>query len=307
MSRLHICNTFFESELESETTRPLRAWMESHAIVKKLQLLPICYAEPSDLILVSELPENPDPRLLLEGKKGMEIESWGPSLAIKDWADAHGLLYDMPPWGLVKEINSKIFSFTHSPHLKGAALLESARDVHLWMEKTAGPKVLKSAFGTAGKGHFHVGKSPNLTAFLEKQFRMNIPIIGEPWVNRTLDFSTQWKNGECLGPTLFESDAYGSYRATKVGPNVFKGFEWALEEHLRIAKPLVEKIQTMGYFGHLGIDAFVYDEKKLQPIVEINARKTMSYAALMMQRKNPQKTLRFSFSPKTSFSVSIER
>jgi hypothetical protein len=63
----------------------------------------------------------------------------------------------------------------------------------------------------------------------------------------------------------------------------------------------------MVYFGHLGIDAFVYDEKKLQPIVEINARKTMSYAALMMQRKNPQKTLRFSFSPKTSFSVSIER
>jgi hypothetical protein len=277
MSRLHICNTFFEKELESGIRKPLADWMHIHPIVMQLQFLPLLYASPEDRILVSDLPDNPDPRLCLIDKppKGLVIEHWGPSLAIASWAKTHGIDYDIPDWDMVRTINSKIFSFTESPKLPGAALLETDREIKAWIQKTPGPKVLKTPFGTAGSGH---RINPNV-----KQLYMG-PMIGEPWVERVMDFSTQWNNGQLVGVTVFENEPNGTYRGTFAG-NVEA---WALEEHLSVARPLIEKIGKMGYCGHVGIDAFIYlweGKQRLHPIVEINARKTMSWMALQTPGK----------------------
>ena len=283
MWRLHICNTFFEKELESRARRPLLHWMRAHPVVMQLQFLPLLYASPTDRIAVSDLPENPDPRLCLLDKppKGYVLEDWGPSLAIAEWAKMHGIPYQIPDWEFVKKINSKIFSFTESPKLPGAELLKTSRDIAAWLEKTPGRKVLKTPFGTAGGGH---RIDPNV-----KQLYMG-PMIGEPWVERVIDFSTQWKNGELLGVTVFENEPNGTYRGTFAG-NVEP---WALQEHLDVARPLIRK---MGYLGHVGIDAFIYlweGKKRLHPVVEINARKTMSWVALQM----PEKSLYYTQSKK---------
>lgn len=300
MSPAHLCNTFFEKELESEARRPLAAWLRSHPVVLQLQFLPLLYAGENDLILVSELPENPDPRLYLLGEAPgeIELETWGFSRAIADWAAERGVAYTLPDWELVRKVNSKIFSFCESPQLPGAALLHTASEAEAWIEKTPGPKVLKSAFGTAGTGHFHVGKEEGLMKFLNRQFSLKLPVIGEPWVERNLDFSTQWKDGKLLGATVFENDPDGTYRSTRAGLQAMGGFEWALEKHLESAGPLVERIFRMGYRGHLGVDAYVYGENRVQPVVEINGRKTMSWAALEIQRKrHPDRTIRFSYGP----------
>ena len=106
-------------------------------------------------------------------------------------------------------------------------------------------------------------------------------MIGEPWVERILDFSTQWKDGQLVGVTIFENEPNGTYKGTYAG--VVE--EWALEDHLRVALPLIEKMGKMGYGGHIGIDAFIYlweGERRLHPIVEINGRKTMSWVALQL-------------------------
>ena len=270
---LHICNTFFERELETGAVKPLSSWMRSHPAVLQLQFLPLLYAGPEDRILVSDLPENPDPRLCLidEHPKTGCIKHWGPSLAIAEWTKSAP-----PDWGRIRAINSKVFSFTESPKLPGAELLYSESDVHRWIAAIPGAKVLKTPFGTAGGGHFHIGKG-DLGAFLKKQ---SWPLIGEPWVERLFDFSTQWKNGRLLGVTGFENESNGTYRKTTLDPVE----PWALEEHLAVAKPLVEKLQ---YADHLGVDAYAYrwnGEIKLQPVVEINGRKTMSWVALQMKK-----------------------
>ena len=71
-----------------------------------------------------------------------------------------------------------------------------------------------------------------------------------------------------------------------------------------MAEPIVKRVYARGFFGHLGVDAFVYSEKRLQPVVEINARKTMSWVALaLQQKKKPGKTVRLSFSPKEGVSL----
>jgi len=278
MSRLHICNTFFERELEKGAGRSLADWMRSHPIVLQLQFLPLLYAEPEDRILVSDLPEDPDPRLcLIEGPVPFgKIEHWGPSLAIAAWAKTHAIPYPIPNWEIVKKVNSKVFSFVESPKLPGAQLLESEQEVRGWIQKTPGRKVLKTPFGTAGGGHIHVEK--------EMPKNLKFPLIGESWVERIFDFSTQWKGEELLGVTLFENEPDGTYRGTFEG-NVESQ---ALEEHLEVVRPLLKKIKELGFVGHLGIDAYVYlwqGKKRLQPVVEINGRKTMSWAALQMPKK----------------------
>lgn len=300
---LHICNTFFETELLSKKILPLSSWMRAHPAVRKLQTLPLLYAEPEDFVLISD-PSIQDPRLKLIDSPlpPCRIEDWGASPAIQAWAEKNNHIYSMPDWQTVKTIHSKLFSHAHSKSLPGSALLLSEKEALLWIEKTPGPKVLKAPIAAAGQGHFHleVGKDPS--AFFKKY---SFPLLGEPWVERVLDFSTQWENGNLLGATLLESGPKGSYRATRVGPNLFKTRDWALEEHLEEVKPVLREIKTLGYFGPLGIDAFIYKEngkETLRPIVEINARKTMGYVALKASRGHPA---RLAFTPATGVSLTL--
>lgn len=305
MSVIHICNTFFENELESPpSSRSLISWLRSHPVILQLQFLPLLYAEKEDSILVSDPPDPCEERIsLLETYRGKgKIADWGPSQAIARWAKKQCIPYLIPDWEIVRTVNSKIYSFMNSPKLPGADLLGNEKEVLDWVEKTEGSKVLKTAYGTAGRGHFHFGKNRDLNAFLQGQFSQKLPVIGEPWVQRVLDFSTQWvvskEKNEFLGATIIENRSNGSYLATFAGKS-FSSFAWALEQHLSIVKPLLSAISKLGFFGNLGVDAFVYLEngvEKIHPVVEINARKTMSWAALAVQRKIcPDQVLRFSF------------
>jgi hypothetical protein len=55
----------------------------------------------------------------------------------------------------------------------------------------------------------------------------------------------------------------------------------------------------MGFFGNLGVDAFVYRHQGklfVRSLVEINLRKTMSWVALCFQKNYfPDQAIRFSF------------
>ena len=292
MKVLHLCNTFFEQELKTNLLKPLEQHFRSHKVISQLQFLPLLYANPNDSIGVSDLPDElSDPRLVKLDEVGPtdKIETWGPSLSVARWAEERNIPYPLN-WDLVREINSKAFSFTQSPKLLGAELLHSETELKSWIDRTPGPKVVKTCYGTAGRGHFHIGSKP-----LPNEF----PLIGEPWVERTFDFSTQWNDGRLLGATPFENDSRGTYKRTFAGPGLFTTYQWALDQHLEIATPLVQQICKMGYRGNLGIDAFVYrsqNREHLHPVVEINARKTMSWVALQIQQnQHPDQILEFSF------------
>lgn len=303
MPFLHICNTFFEQELEG-AQGSLKYWLNAHRAYGQLQYLPLLYAQPEDRVLVTHLPSYPDPRLcLIDNPPSLPIESWGASRAIEQFAAAHGLVYRCPDFDLVHKIHSKSFAFTHSPHLPGAQLLYTEKEVLSWIEKNAGPKVLKTVLGTSGRGHFFVGER-DPRPFFQKEFAQGRSILGEPWVSRAFDFSSQWEIGseiELQGLTVFETSDKGAYRATLAGPaELLFGERLSFaKQHLEIARPILQKIQAMGFFGSLGIDAFVYNHDQLHPIVEINARKTMSRVALEIQKKQrPDGIVRMSFEAK---------
>jgi hypothetical protein len=303
MGLLHIANTRFEWELVQKKAAPLEQTIESHPISLQLQFLPLLYAEPGDGVAVTALPDKEFhaalPLHLLNGPGRYDrVESWGSSLSVQAWARKHNLPYEMPPWEAVQKVNSKEFSFTESPKLKYGALLYSEKEIEAWASSFAGNKVLKSCFGTAGRGHlFLPASSEKLTSFIKRE---QFPLIGEPWVERVIDFSTQWiihKDGTIafLGETECISDARGQYRENRVG-NILTPYRSFIDAHKEVALPILQTMQAIGYFGNVGIDAMIYENDKLHPVVEINARKTMGYVALKLQQNRfPKQTIALSY------------
>lgn len=319
---LHIANTNFEWELEQQEIPDLHSSLHTHPIFLQLQFLPCLYGNPGDAIGVTAFP--PDAYINAMKQQGyptlsyhllaqpllskQQVTSWGASRAVASWAKQHGLFYAMPKWDVVRRVNSKAFSFEQCTPLDGAQLLTGKQDAELWLSLQKRPFVLKTCFGFSGKGHLIIDPSSSydpqkITRFLEKEWKRGLPVIGEPWVERVLDFSTQWEISasgsiDYLGVTRCFSTKTGTYSKTMIGDpkRLFGSYLPQVEEHSMIARATLENMQQLGYFGHVGFDAMIYENDRLHPIVEINARKTMGWVALMLQQKRaPGKLLRMEY------------
>jgi hypothetical protein len=197
---------------------------------------------------------------------------------------------------VVKKINRKDFSFSANPKLEGAKILSNKEELIGWMEDVRGTKVVKTVFGLSGRHHFFKHDiDKQAESFLMRQWSKNLPVIGEPWVDRVIDFSTQWEikkkpKIDYLGTTICCNDERGCYKKTVVLPcdTIGKDFDDHLTEHKSIAENMIKQIALLGFFGNVGVDGMVYKKGSyhLHPVVEINGRKTMGFAALALQRKH---------------------
>lgn len=243
--------------------------------------------------LISKTPEKPH-----------LLETWGPSSFISKWAKSRNLVYDPPEEQTVQELHSKAFSHAHSPQLQSSILIREQTGAEQLLRKSSYPIVLKEAFGAAGRG-IHVLESIQQGISLLKKRHLNYPIIIEPFVPRLLDFSSQWfitnNSVQLLGYCKLLNGKYGTYQGSLAGTKkqVFGPYEFAIEEHEKIAYPLLKKVQQMGFFGHLGIDAMVYqvdNRPQVVPVVEINTRKTMGLVALKLRELHyPNRAVQITF------------
>lgn len=331
---VHVANTDVEFEFSHHSIQRIDASWSRHPLCLQLQFLPLLYANPEDWVAVTAMP----PAEYLEGLQqlewwkqglprlvflencppnpGSECISWGPSRQVQAWADAQQFHYSIPrDWEMVRLVNSKIFSFRYST-LSKAALVHNEKELHEWVNSFKGPKVLKTCFGLSGQGNRRIDENvmtPELKNFCEREWQQNRPLVAEPWLERLFDFSTQWmihqnKSIKLIGTTKFETDAFGRYQGTCAGPEdvLFDADKPFLEAHKEAALKALREMATMGFFGHVGVDALVYHCREtrsqcLYPIVEINGRQTMSLIALRLQRRHcPEACLRLSFVPKPS-------
>lgn len=326
---IHLANTDVEYELAQPNSYTLKkSWLQ-HPFCLQLQFLPLLFAEQTDLIAVSHIPSsdyikdleelgwwpNGLPTLILmdddEKFTGYQCKSWGYSKALKSWCDEKHMSYSMPKdWEIIRLVNSKAFSFRYS-NLENSTLLFNQNDLISWLKKIPNRGVLKSCFGLSGLGNKQVDESvsfASLLKFCQKEWGKGRCIIAEPWLERLYDFSTQWfihSNAkiELIGATRFATDVQGNYIGTLAGPEneLFTTLKTYLEIHKLEAIKALTDIAQLGYFGHVGIDSLIYrnpdnDEMCLYPIVEINARQTMSLVALYLQKKIcPKQYLRLNF------------
>ncbi len=298
MSILHLCNTFFEQELSGQIPDSIEKAFAQNSILMQLQFLPLLYANTSDGLLVTERPEkelNLELYLLGDTPPFSQLETWGYSNLAKQWADSLGILYEMPPWDVVKMVNSKAYSFAQSP-LPGAKLLYEGDPIPANV-------VLKSCFGAAGRGLIF-SDTPKAQKFCKTQWEMGLPVIAEPWVKRIVDFSTQWKISpekeiSFIGTTFCKTTPSGIHHSNTVGDwEKELDFSSFIDKQKTAARPVLKEMAEMGYFGEVGFDAMIYNEHLLQPIVEINARKTMGLVTLMLQQRDyPDQKITLTYAP----------
>ncbi len=339
MRTIHLANTDFEFELAKPQPLLIEQVWARYPHCLQLQFLPILYAEPQDAIAVTAPPHQGfiDYLLSLGLWKQEDLPlfvplqtlhplsydqclSWGFSQRVKKWAHMRQVAYHMPDWQVVQEVNSKVFSFKQLPSLPGSALIRNLQDLEAWLQAGQGKRVLKTCFGLSGKGNRLIDETTSIKdiqVFCEKEWKLQRPLIAEPWLDRFFDFSTQWAldpqgDIQCIGSTVFETDSHGTYQGTYAGPEflLFQCHHSFLKEHKKMIYPVLKKITQMGFFGSLGVDAFLYrnsrQEINLYPMVEINGRQTFSLAALRFQRRwFPEKVIRLSFIKVTNRITSL--
>lgn len=319
MKKIHFANLFFEEELLNHYTS-ISEYLQLHPVFLQLQYLPFLYSAPSHSILVSEKPKN---NYLKRLKKlniyqeqpiytfkdvipaGFALETWGTSKIMEKFAQEHSLTYDTASWETSRIIHSKLFNIAKNSQ---ARIFYTVKDLNQWLKTSTFPKVLKAPISLSGRGHLLLSNPEDLTSTKLKRFLSNnaFPIRGEKWLRRILDFSSQWKiekdqTVHLLGLTKMENTPNGKYRGTLVGEKtaLFKKELTWIQKHEEIARNLLKEIAKMGFFGFLGIDAFLYknEEEKIElyPIVEINARKTMSLCALLLAKKMKVPFMSFRF------------
>lgn len=303
-----VANIFFEHEIESKYQNVLEIF-HKHPLFRQLQYLPLIFLNGEDTLLVTELPDQnyldnlkqrgitdlPQIELLEKFRgNGNILKSWASSQLVQKWAEENGVVYEMPPFEIAREINSKLFSYELAPKLPHSRIVEREDDFILDRDVTKW--VLKTAQGFSGLGNFIFQTEEKEAAlkFCEKKWQTKGVLILEPWVERVLDFSTQWqiqKESKLLGVTKCLNHPNGGYIGTEVGDRdlLFAEFNSFIDKHIEYCKGICGELFEIGYFGALGFDAMVYKDDKgdlqLHSIVEINARMTMSAACLFSSQK----------------------
>jgi hypothetical protein len=323
MLHLHLCNAHFEEELAAADPRP--PLDDLRPICRQLQFLPFLYASSEEGVALSRPPPEgylgtlkalgitPPKAHLVDSDDPLPyqaVDPWGHAPSIAKWAHARQIAYSMPPWDSVRLANSKEFSFRNTPSLPGAELLWNDAEARRWLASQPGPAVFKTCFGVSGRGHI---LSRKMTPLMHAEWAAGRPIIGEPWVERLLDFSSQWilqPSGACSlgGLTGMTSDDRGAYKASRIG-FPFDSFQAYVDEHLEHARSILDAVALLGYWGNVGVDSMVYTWKgrpRLHPIVEVNARKTMGWVALQIQKRHfPGKALTIAYEKGKSAGIPL--
>ena len=171
--------------------------------------------------------------------------------------------------------------------------------------------VVKEALGLAGRNAIRLWEPELLSVhrrWMERTLDHGRRLVIEPWLEREMDFSVQVemtpRGLRLCGYTGLLNDPKGQFQANFATPScdrripapvtdLFrKPADIALRLHrlyAEILSLLESDLKCAGYFGPVGLDAFVYrtaqGEPRLKPVVEINPRNTMGRLTLELMRR----------------------
>lgn len=204
-------------------------------------------------------------------------------------AARYGLKQDFPAVETVQTVNSKLYSTELNRRL---GLRFDSRTVYSHEELLAngltlldkGPFLIKDEFGVSGKGNLLIESEAILrrvTSYLGDQCSKGrmVRFIIEPFLHKELDFSCQ-----------FHIDPDGTYRLIAVQQLVNHNFAYQGSisaddrllqllqeaEYFEVMKLAARELYQAGYHGDVCVDSMLLTDGSVVPIVEVNARRSMS-------------------------------
>jgi hypothetical protein len=317
---LLFANFDFEHHLGPSGPRTLSAAVQR--IHAELAFALVTIAQPGDFVWAPEPPEPeyvrhlaaiglPDVRFVSDASlvpEGTNLVPWGWSAHVRQWGTRSGWRCEGPALDAVATANSRAFSSTLEqewnvglPHARTVHTLQELDDVVAESTRHAPGWVIKANFGMSARERI-LGRgptaAPQAVQWVQKQLAANEAVYFEPWVDRIEEVGVQFtipKEGEPLfeGITPLLTDHLGTYRGSR-----FRGArcQFARVDEfpavLEIVTQAARRIQQLGYFGPLGIDAMRYrtaeGQVRWRPLQDINARLTMGRLALGLERIVPE-------------------
>lgn len=192
-------------------------------------------------------------------------------------------------------------AFADCPFTCGEAeVCGSVKEVQAFMENR-GDTLLKAPWSGSGRGLVHVSPetwNASVEGWTARIIRTQGAVMAEPYYNKVSDFAmefrTDGKGGVTfVGYSLFETDAFGNYKANLLLSNeeierrlaTFVPVEWLHAVRVRLLE-VFPSLLGSDYTGYLGVDMMVCRQAEttyvLHPCVEINLRMNMGVVARLL-------------------------
>jgi hypothetical protein len=197
--------------------------------------------------------------------------------------------FDYPTIEVIKKVNSKIYSsklnleFGTNYNIK---LVYSSKELYEEGMKylSEGSIIIKDSFGVSGKGNLIISNESilkRIVSYVEMQEKKGkkVEFILEPLLEKAKDFSCQFKickDGSFEIISVQEVRNTGlSYLGSYTPDKEFMEFI-KKQSYFEIMEKTAKKLYEDGYYGDVCIDSMILKDQSLCPVVEINARKSMS-------------------------------
>jgi hypothetical protein len=236
--------------------------------------------------------------------RGVECVPWGWTDDIRQLGDRHGWVRNDPPGESVRTGNSRKFSAELEREwrcgLNFAGEATSVGEIERLIAHHD-PKsrwVVKAEFGMSGRERILGCGSPTEADrnWIAKRLAADGVVFFEPWAMRMDEFGIQIdvpREGEpqLIACVRMLVDDRGQYAGSQFAPlqrtaSNDEGAEWQITTG--IALRAAKRLQEIGYFGPLGIDAMRYraadSSIRWRPLQDINARWTMGRLSLGLRR-----------------------
>jgi hypothetical protein len=307
-SRLWYMNADFEVELAAGSA-PYRRLPKYETLNRRLSERLLWLAAPGDVLIV----EQPiGPTLVGEAaRRGVELipkkntsdqqhkifTPWGWTRSAVELGRWFGAQVEHPDLEVISNVNSKLWSFALEQQL-GIAIpgsgiasgIEELAELILESCPGAGDKwVIKSPFGFAARDRV-LGRGPRMdypqAEWVRRQFTEGRQLLFQPWLDVKREYGIVieiGRRGEIAvqGVSDLQTNGAGTGKGYLLGRKVDLERLSDLEE---IASVVGRRLFQEGYYGPAGIDALEH-AGGLLPLLEVNARYTMGFVALAVERQ----------------------
>ena len=224
---------------------------------------------------------------------------WTPSaVAVGEQA---GAIIKPPAFEVVRRVNSKLWSHALEVELgtalAGAATASNMEELREAVRRTcpgAEDKwVIKSPFGFAARDRV-LGRGAVLEGaqakWCERRFAAGETLIFQPWLKVLREYGVVMEifaDGSCelFGVSDLQTNGAGTGRGYMLGRPPTAERRAELES---IGSIVCERLFKEGYVGPVGVDALEH-EGGLHPLLEVNARYTMGFVAVAVEKSlNPR-------------------
>jgi hypothetical protein len=304
-------NADFEAELAHYALAPRRTYRRLpsfDALNRRLSLKLLWLARPGDALLADE----PRSDSLIEEARARKVElvsparaghqahrlftpwGWTPSAALA--GERLGAIVEPLPFETVARVNSKLWSHALEVELgvaNGGAATASTLEELNEAARRACPRandkwVVKSPYGFAARERV-LGRGPSVegaqAAWVSKRLVRGETLIFQPWLEVVREYGVVAEiardgSHTVLGVSDLQTNGAGTGTGYVLGRAPSPERMEALEA---TARAVCERLYREGYHGPVGVDAIEH-AGGLHPLLEVNARYTMGFIAVAVER-----------------------